>query len=178
MKNKKSLLVILGLLILCIVAVGCKDILISGTFIFVKTFDFTAQGGIYYESIDITTDPDWNEHKEKIDFVDAVGVEFFITSTEAVDVTFDAYIDDYAMLLSWPASIPGSATQIIDSLVVPPGVTHVTYKQSLGFLVGLEELKTLSKLGMFNYYGESTGNDGSTFIIDSAKIIVTLSASE
>ncbi len=178
MRKYKSISIILGLILICLVFVGCKDILISGTFVFVETFDFTAQGGIYYESIDITTDSDWDEHKDKIDFVDAVGVEFFITSTEAGNVTFDAHIDDWAVLVTWPTSIPGTATQIIDGLVVEPGSTHVTYKQSLGFLMGLDRLKELAKLGQFNYYGESTGNDGTTFIVDSAKIIVTVSASE
>lgn len=178
MYKHKSIAVILGLILICLVFVGCKDLLISGTFVFVETFDFTAQGGIYYQSIDITTESDWDEHKDKIDFVDAVGVEFFITSTEEADVTFDAYVDDWAVLFVYPTSIPIGATQIIDGLVIKPGSTHITYKQSLGFLKGLDELKELAKLGRFNYFGESSGNDGSTFVIDSAKIIVTISASE
>ena len=169
---------IFGLLTVCLVLVGCKDIIVSGTFIFVETFDFTAEGGIYYESIDITTDPDWEDHKDKIDFVDAVGVEFFITSTEEVDVTFDVYIDDYALLDPYPTAIPVTVTQIIDGLIVEPGSTHITYKQSLKFLTGIDRLKQLAKKGQFNYYGESTGNDGTTFVIDSAKVIVTLSASD
>lgn len=179
MYKYKSKTIILGLILICLVFVGCKDIILSGTFVFVETIiNFTAQGGIYYDSIDITRDSDWDEHKDKIDFVDAVGVEFFITSTETGNVTFDAYIDDYVQFVVYPIAIPITATQIIDSLVVEPGSTHVTYQQSLGFLTGLDRLKELAKLGQFNYFGESTGNDGTTFLIDSAKIIVTVSASE
>jgi len=179
MHKNKLMSFIIGLLIVCLCFVGCKDIIISGTFIFVETIiNFTAQTGFYFYQVDITDDPDWDEHKEKIDFVDAVGVEFFITSTEAADVTFDAYIDRYSGIGSDPSSVPASATQIIEDLTVSPGVTHITYKESLGFLRGLDSLKVYSKIGMFDYYGQSTGNDGTTFIIDSAKVVVTLSASE
>ena len=178
MRNHKSISIIIGLILLCLVFVGCKDILISGTFIIVKTFNFTAQSGFYFYQVDITDDPDWDEHKEKIDFVDAVGVEFFITSTEAADVTFNAYIDRYSGLGPLPDAIPTDATQIIEDFTVSPGVTHITYKESLGFLRGLDSLKAYSKVGMFDYYGTSTGNDGNTFVIYSGKVIVTFSASE
>jgi len=39
-------------------------------------------------------------------------------------------------------------------------------------------MKELSELGQFDYYGESTGNEGTSFIIDSARVIITFSASE
>ncbi len=178
MNKHKSILAILGLILICLVFVGCKDLLISGTFIFVETFEYSADGDFYFYQVDITTDPDWDEHKDKIDFVDAVGVEFFITNEEEGDVTFDAYIDRYSGLGPLPSEVPTSATQIIDGFTISPGVTHITYKESLGFLTGLDSLKAYSKIGQFDYYGEVTGNTGGTFTIDSAKVVVTLSASE
>jgi len=178
MYKHKSILAILGLILICLVFVGCKDLLISGTFVFVETLEYTADNDFYFYQVDITTDPDWDEHKDKIDFVDAVGVEFFITSTETTDVTFNAYIDRYSGIGPLPTEVPTSVTQIIDSLTISPGVSHITYKQSLGFLTGLDSLKAYSKIGQFDYYGEVTGNTGGTFTIDSAKVVITLSASE
>jgi len=183
MKNNKSTLLIIGMILICLLSFGCKDILVSGTFIIVKTIiSFTAQSGFYFYQVDITDDPDWEDHHDKIDFVDAVGVEFYITSTEPGDVTFNAFITplnpNYSNFGPYPSAVPGSATQIIEDFTVSPGVTHITYKQSLGFLRGLDSLKTYSEIGQFDYYGQSTGNDGSTFLIDSAKVIVTFSASD
>lgn len=183
MYTYKLISVIFGIILLCLPFIGCKDILVSGTFIIVKTIiNFTAQSGFYYYQVDITTDPDWIEHKEKIDFIDAVGVEFYITSTEAADVTFNAFINplnpSYSNDGPYPATVPGSATQIIENFTVSPGVTRITYKESLDFLRGIDTLKAYAKVGMFDYYGQSTGNDGTTFIIDSAKVIVTFSASD
>ena len=105
-------------------------------------------------------------------------MEFVITNGEEIDVTFDVYVDDYSILAVYPTSIPGTATQIIDGLVVPPGEHHFTYAMSQKFLTGIDRLKTLSKLGQFNYYGESSANEGDAFEIEEASIIVTLSASE
>ncbi len=178
MRKFKSVSILFGLLLLCLIVVGCKDIIVSGTFILVEDFDFTAESGFYFYQVDITDEEDWADHKDDIDFVDAVGVEFFITSTETGDVTFNAYIDDYSGSSSTPTEIPDDATQIIENLIVSPGITHITYKQSLDFLTGLERMKELSELGQFDYYGESTGNEGTSFIIDSARVIITFSASE
>jgi hypothetical protein len=168
---------IISLAIIVLLSAGCKDMLVSGTFIIVKSFSFTAQSGFYFYQVDITDDPDWQEHKDKIHKIDAVGVEFYITSTEAIDVTFNAYIDDWSGLGPVPSSVPATATQIIKDFTVSPGKTKITYKQSLGILTGIDRLKALAKIGKFDYYGTSTGNTGTDFKIDSAKVIVTVSAS-
>ena len=43
--------------------------------------------------------------------------------------------------------------------------------------VNSERAKALAKLGQFEYYGTSTGNTGTSFVVDSGKVIVTFSAS-
>lgn len=174
MSKTKIMLVISSLFLL---ALGLNGCLVSGTFIIVEEIDFTAASGFYFYQVDITDDPDWEEHKDKIDFIDAVGVEFYITSTESIDVTFNVYIDDYSGPASSPTEVPSTATKIIDNLVVSPGVTKISYSESLGFLTGVDRLKALTKTGKFDYYGASSGNDGTTFVIDSGKVIVTFSAS-
>jgi len=174
MHSLKNRIGMLGLLLIGLITLGC---LVSGTFIVVESFTFTAQSGFYFYQVDITENSDWEDRKDDIDFIDADGLEFFITSTESGDVTFNAYIDDYSGSSSSPTSRPSTATKIIDSFTVSPGTTWISYDQSLGILTGVERLKTLTKLGQFDYYGESTGNDGNTFVIDSGKVIVTFSAS-
>lgn len=174
MRKLRNRFGLLGLIPVIMISAGC---LISGTFIIVESFSFTAQSGFYFYQVDITDDPDWEEHADKIDFIDVVGVEFYITSNESSNVIFNAYIDDYGVSGPDPTSIPSSATKVIDSLTVEPGSSIITYAQSLSIITGVDRLKELAKMGKFDFYGESTGNDGTTFIIDSAKVIVTFSAS-
>lgn len=162
-----------GLAIVSILA-GC---LVSGTFVIVQEFDFTAQSGFYFHHVDITDDATWQDHKDDIDFIDAVGAEFYITSTEPGDVTFNVYIDDYEAGGASPSSVPATASKIIDDFTVSPGTSKISYKKSLTILTNIERMKTLAKKGKFDYFATSTGNTGSTFVIDSAKVIITLSAS-
>lgn len=169
----KHIRLFLGLALIALVAAGC---LVSGTFIIVEDFNFTAQSGFYFYPVDVTDDQDWEDHKEDIDQIDVVGVEFWITSTESGPVTFDAYVDDFSG--GTPSSVPPTATKIINAFTVNPGANqHITYAQSLTFLTGTDRLKALAKTGKFDYYGTSTGNEGTTFKIDSGKVIVTVSAS-
>jgi hypothetical protein len=163
---------ITGLALIAILAAGC---LVSGTFIIVESFTFTSANGHYFYKVDITDNSDWDKHKDQIDQIDAVGVEFYITSTESGPVEFNAYVDEWG---SDSTVLPGNDKKIINGFVVNPGANqHVTYAQSLGIITNLENLKALVKSGKFYYWGTSTGNDGDTFKIDSGKVIVTFSAS-
>jgi len=163
----------IGLLLISLMLAGC---LVSATFVIVETFSFSAQSGFYFYPVDITTDSDWQDHKDNIDFIDAAGAEFFITSNETQNVTFNVWIDDPAGV-SNPGAVPSTATKIISGFTVPPGVSKITYAQSLGLITGLSRLKQLAKTGIFDLYATSTGNTGTSFVIDSARIIVTVSAS-
>jgi len=165
---------LVGAAALCLLFAGC---LVSATFVLVDDFEFTAQSGFYFYQVDITDEPDWQDHKDQIDMVDAVGAEFYITSTESGPVTFSAFIDDYSGTGSNPTSVPGTASAIIEDLTINPGQTHITYVQSLGIIKNTARLKALAKTGKFDYYGTSTGNLGTSFRVDSAKVIVTVSAS-
>lgn len=172
----KYILPLLGLFIL--IAPGCYDI-VSGTFIVVEKFVMTAETGFYYYPVDVTDDATWQKHKEDIDFIDAVGAEFYITNTTGSNVTFNAYVDDMTHPDSAdPVAIPTTATKIIDDFTVAPGVSVIDYKTSLGIIVGLDRLKDLAKTGQLDYFGTSSANDGGNFIIDSAKVIITVSGSE
>ncbi|MCK5125735.1 MAG: hypothetical protein KAR42_05725 [candidate division Zixibacteria bacterium] len=163
---------LIGTAVVIAVLAGC---LVSGTFIIVEDITFTASSGFYFYQIDFTDEDDWEDHKDKIDFIDAVGVVLYFTSTEASDVTFNVYIDDLSSGTT-PTSVPGTATKIIDDLIVAPGQTTLTYAQSLSIITGLPRLKALAKTGQFDFYATSSSNTGGTFVVDSGKIVVTVSA--
>jgi len=177
MNKLKILLVISSVILLTLAVGGCKYI-ISGTFVFVEKVYFTAETGFYFYQIDVTDEEDWQENKDKIDFADAVGLELYVRSLEDTDVYFDAYVDDYSGLGPLPSVVPASATQILDSLLIPPGETVITYKESLKYIIGFDRLKALALTGRFDYYGLSTGSPDETFYIDSAYVIITLSGSD
>ncbi|PKK84177.1 MAG: hypothetical protein CVT49_05105 [candidate division Zixibacteria bacterium HGW-Zixibacteria-1] len=176
MKKSKIIIALASILLLAMVFSGCKYI-ISGTFVIVQDIEFTAESGFYFYQVDITKEADWNDHKDDIDIIDAVGVEFHIISDESANVTFSAYVDEYSGVGSTPTSVPTTATKIIDGLVVPPGETTISYSESLKFLTGIDRLKKLVRTGKFDYFGTSTGNLGTSFVIDKGKVIITFSAS-
>ena len=152
--SKKSLL---GLALLAILTSGC---LVSGTFVIVHDFSviFTADGGFYWWPIDLTTDPDWEDHQDDIDDLDALGLVFTIENTSDVTSTFNVLF----------AAASGEAD--------PYGT--VTYAESLGYLGDMAAIKTVVLTGRFDYYGTSTGGSGDDpFVITDGSIIVTISAS-
>ncbi len=176
MKTLKRNLSLPFILVAALLAAGC--LLVSGTFVIVEDFSFTAQGDFYFYQVDITDEEDWEEHKDQIDAIDVVGFEFFITSTAATDITFSAYVDDYSGIGPIPTAVPGTATVILDEITIPPGASHIIYAESLTLIQGVDRLKALTKTGQFDYYGTSSADVDDVFTIDSAKIIVTFSATE
>jgi hypothetical protein len=176
MRTYKMKTTVAGFVLIGLLTAGC---LLSGTFVVKKDihFDFTAGDVLYFYGVDITEEPDWKDHKDDIQFIDAVGVEFFIRNTGQVTDTFNVWIDEFSDPASTPTSVPGTASKIINNFVVPPGTTHITYDQSLKILTGLDRLKQLAFKGMFDYYATSTGSSiGSTFFVDSGVVWVTVSA--
>lgn len=159
---------------------GC---LVSGTFTVVEEFHFTAATGFYPYHIDVTGEPDWDDHSDDINAIDLVGFELYLTNNESSEVTFRAYVDDGENpLCLTPACLDTNSTKIviIDDLTIPAGPggkRHVTYGESFTYLVNMDSLKTLMKTGKLNYYGTSTTGTDAGFVIDTGKVIVTFSAS-
>ncbi|MDZ4723256.1 MAG: hypothetical protein SGI97_05070 [candidate division Zixibacteria bacterium] len=173
MKYIKNKIGVLGLILAGLIAAGC---LVSGTFVVVEDFNFTTEEGFYRYPVDITDNADWKEHKDKIDQIDAVGAEFNITNNQGGPVTFKVWVDDFGANHASVGAVEANATQILE-LTVPAGKSKVTYVQSLNAIMNIGELKRLAKFGQFDYYGTSTGNNPTAFVVDSGKVIVTFSAS-
>jgi hypothetical protein len=181
MHSLKNKLGILGLLLIGLVTFGC---LISGTFVIVEgvNFNFTANTGFYWYPVDLTGNSDWEEHEDKIDFIDAIGFSFVIQNTSSENCEFNVWFvgatgdPPGSPPLSFP---PTGGVQVISGLEVAAGSTRtVTYAESLTHLINVEEFKHIVMTGRFDYYGTSCGGtDDDEFIVTNGKIIVTVSAS-
>lgn len=170
-----------GLILTGLVVAGC---LVSGTFVIVEevSFDFTADSGFYWYPVDLNGNSDWEDHKDDIDDIDAVGFEFTIENTSGVSSTFTvqfAAATGEADPSDEPTEIPGDAVTVISGLTVAAGATKtVTYAESLGMISNLAAFKAIIKSGRFDYYGTSSGGSGDfPFEVTHGKIIITVSAS-
>jgi len=170
-----------GLVLAGLVVAGC---LTSGTFVIVKDFSvtFTADGGFYWCPIDMTTDPDWEDHQQDIDDLDALGLEFTIQNTSDVASTFAirfATSSVPAETATPPEEIPPGAVTVLSGLTVAANSTrHVSYAESLGMIGDIAAIKSVVLTGRFDYFGTSSGGSGDDpFVITDGKVIVTISAS-
>ncbi|MEK7775585.1 MAG: hypothetical protein AAB305_06850 [Candidatus Zixiibacteriota bacterium] len=163
-----------------LVMVGC---LVSGTFVVIADLDdhcFTAAKHFYYYHVDLTAESEWNDHKDKIDFIDAVGFDFWITNSSSDSATFTVWLSGHTATIDTSSiqAIKDNATEVFGGLTVGAGDSvHVTYGESLGFVKNLTALKNLVKDGKFNYFGLSEGTFADDEVCwDSAKAVITVSA--
>lgn len=165
---------ILGLLPLSAVLAGC---LVSGTFVIVEDFTFTAGTGFYAYPVDLTGNDIYEDHKDDIDFIDEVGLEFTITSTEPTATTFAVYVDDVGSNHGSEAAVIANATKIFEITVPGNATTTFEYEDTVNKISNLEILKNLVKSGSFDYYGTSSSNSGDPYDVTNGKVIITVSAS-
>jgi hypothetical protein len=165
-------------LVLGLLFTGC--LLISATFVIVEDFSFTAAGGFYHESFDLTSNSDWQDHKDNIDMIDAVGFEMTFINSNPEAVTFNAYIAPAGASYTTKTQLDSLAYVVIHDLTVQPDTTVMTYGQSLTHIQNFGRLKDLVKSGAFEYYGtsSSSGSLVGQFKIDPGKVIITFSASQ
>jgi len=177
MRALKTKFTLVGIAALGLLFAGC---LMSGTFVITEDFSFTASSGFYFYSVDVTTEPDWEDHKDNIDMIDVVGFEMTMDNTNPGAVTFNVYVAPYAATQQYTskAELDASAFVVIEDLPVPAGTSTMTYVQSLGHIKNLAKLKELAKTGKFHYYGVAEGITSGTFTVDPGKIIITVSASK
>ncbi len=174
----KSRLVLPGALVTALILGGC---LLSGTFTVDEKFTFEVQEGLYFHAADVTDESDWQEHKDDIDNVDMVGFELWMTNHQSTPASFSVYVDDFGEP-QWTgaADVESNAVKVFGDLALKPGdgvQTHVTYGESLGMFRNVGELRRLAREGRFHVYGISSAAAGSEFTIDSARVVVTFTAS-
>jgi len=170
-REKLAALSLIGALLLL---AGC---LVSGTFvvtIFIDGEDFTTFTGLYHYEVDLSTDSDWEDHKDKIKNIDVIGVELWLTNNGEAATTFNVWIDDIGEpVYTSVAPVASNATQILVDVSIDPGANHITYAESLPLIQNVATLKTLAESGQFHFYGHSSL--GASFALDSARVVVTVS---
>ena len=168
------LLVLAGVLMVA----GC---IISATFVVDVTLtdeDFNAGDNYYHTEVDLTQEEVWQKHSDKLDTIETVGFEMYITNTGEATSTFSAYVDpiDDPVQTS-VALIETNTTQILDGLTIASGTTrHITYGESFSYLVEADTLKAYAMEGEFHFYVTRTAAAG--IFIDTVRVIVTLAASD
>jgi hypothetical protein len=174
MKSLIKRLGVLGLALTLLLVGGC--ILISATFVVSEKFTVSPKTGFFFFQADVTDTDTWQDHSDEIDFIDAVGFIMYVRNTEQRVADFSLYVDDYSGPAANPTSIPGSATLVLEDLEIPIGETIVPYATSVKQIKNIDKLRELAKTGRFDCYTTSTGEDGTTFFVDSIFVVVTLSA--
>ncbi|MBD3403734.1 hypothetical protein GF420_12620 [candidate division GN15 bacterium] len=183
MLNSKTFILIAALALLALVGVGCK--IVSGSFLVVETIEFTTVQGFYADTVDLTEDEDWEEHKDDIDRIEVVGFELWITNNEPSEWTYRAYVSEPQTPLYNEAQAEANATLVFGELTVPAATggsgstKYVSYAESFDLLSNIDELRALVKTGQFDVYGIAEGGgSGNGGQIDSLRIIVTVSATD
>ena len=174
----KPRLAVPAALIAALLAGGC---LLSGTFTVDEKFTFELREGLYFHAADVTGDAEWQDHKDDIDKVDMVGFELWLTNHLNTPSEFSLYVDDFGET-QWTTAdqVRANTVKVFGSLTLKPGVggqTHITYGESLGMFSNVAELRRLTRQGQFHVYGVSTAAAGSEFTVDSARVVVTFTAS-
>ena len=175
-KHFSFLSVLLGLLILS----GC---VVTGTFVIdfhVSSTDMHESDEYTHFAIDLTDEDTWNDHKDKIKYIDNVGFQLWLTngSSEAMSATF--YIDEYATSSAYTdsADVKANATLILTGLSAPAGPgakVYVDWPTSLSMVRGIDKIRTFVESGKFSIYSLNTSSD-TEYTLDSANVIVTFTA--
>ncbi len=167
-----------SVLIFGLLFAGC--LLVSLTYVIVENFTFTASEGFYTQSIDLTNNNTWNDNKDKIDLIDAVGFEMTMVNSNDEPVTFNTYVTPAGTAYTRKGQLDSLAFAIIHDLTVPTGTSTMTYAQSLTHIENLDKLKELVKGGSFVYYGTSTSSGSLTggFEVNPGKIVITFTATK
>ena len=180
MTGKK--MVLFGLLVITALIVG--GCLVSGTFVVTETFSFIAQTGFYGDSVDLTDNEIWAEHQDKLDRIELIGFELWVTNNEPTEWSFWAYLDDYNPSCVDETCADTSTTKflIFDTLTIPASSGSsgsqkiVTYAESFNYITNLDSAKVLLMSGQFNFFGYADG--GTQSLVDSVRVVVTINASD
>ena len=134
---------------------------------------------IYHFNVDLTTDDDWEDHKDKIKDIDNVGFVLAVTNNELADIEIIMYIDDvddtpFDNLID----IEDNTTQVLQNVVIAAdGQTIISWPTSLTKVMNIGTLKTHAESGSFGLYVVASEPD-LDFVIDFAVVAVTVTAGE
>lgn len=174
MINIKNNTLFFAVILTAFLVVGC---IVSGTFIVTEEFTFTTMTGFYHYDVDVTDEEDWQDHKDDIQNIDAVGFELWFTNNSGSDVTFNVWLDDgVGATYEEATSAQNNLNLVLDDVTLPPGKSHLSYVESLGKITNFALIKSLASVGKFKFYGVSSNTTDSTWIVDSGIVYITFTA--
>lgn len=148
---KKYLTFAMALLVPIFIA-GCVA---SGTIIIVFDLDefVSSSTGMEVVEVNLTTDSDYQDNKNKIKSIDQVTVAGTLTNLEPVANQAEiwlAYTGSYAT----PAEVRLNATRVFVSPVIPgDGEVFIEWADGLSYVENVGELKDAAEVGLFWLYG-------------------------
>jgi hypothetical protein len=178
MKNKILWFTLLSALLATILAIGCAS-LITGTFvidIWIGHSEINSDHEDFdYYTVDMTSNEDWNNHKDDIKRIENVGFQLWITNDGLSTVSGEMYATADTTIYADTTEVKDNATLIFSGLNLAPGKTYVDWATSLGYIKNLSTIRSLVQGGKFTVYGMTTTLPYNV-TIDSARVIVTLTA--
>ena len=138
-----------------LVAIYITGCVASGTVIIVFDIDefVSSSTGMEVVEVDLTTNSDYNDNKDKIKSIDQVTVAGTLTNLESVDNQAEiwlAYTGEY----DTPAEVRDNATRIFVSPVIPgDDDLLINWADGLSHIENLDALKDAAEAGHFWLYG-------------------------
>jgi hypothetical protein len=140
---------------------GCS--LVSGTIRI--EYDYTGnpqqstQGSVAELAVDLNDNQDFKDNKDKIKSVDEVGFVFRARNLLGNTAHGVIYISKTQIRPLTAAAIQGSATRVVQGVMLQAGYTNIDYDTSLGLEVHQTVLHDLVKGGTFYLYGIADESD-------------------
>lgn len=177
MKSKMKLLSAI-LLVSALALAGC---LVSGVVVvdqMIYHIEFTTEHDFYVYDIDLTEEDGWEDVSDKLERIEALGFELWVSNDNLTPATFNVWLDD----LDDPrettvGGVEANATNVLSDLTLQNGENYFSYAETISHIHNVNTLRDLLLTGMFRFYGTSSaGNAVSDYAIDSMRVIVAVSA--
>ena len=113
----------------------------------------SASDGMVVEEIDLTTNKDYRENKDKIKSVDQVTVVGWFHNLQQADNYAEVWVA-YTDTLSTPAMVRANATRVFKSPVIPGNDSlFINWSDGLSHIENIPTLKDAADRGNFWLYG-------------------------
>jgi len=183
-KVSAKLIPFFGLVVVTIFA-GC---LVSGTFVIdldIDNTDISTESEFQYFIVDLTDNEDWEDHRDKIEFIDNIGFQLWVENNGASNAGVEFYITrDFSVDIDNAQEVRDNAIRVLSGLTLVSDDNYIDWPTSLGLVENLDSLKSI----VLTENDEDT-DDGFVIYaltttlpfeitIDSATVIVTVTASE
>ncbi len=166
----------LGMAVLAagLMVAGC---IVSGQFVVVIVWGGFASTdtSLNKETVDLTTNSTWEEHKDEIQ--DIIDVKFKVTikNNAGSAATGEVYVS--TVLYTTLADVRAHATRVLHGISVAPGATvTIGFDESAAYRENLDQLLSLVKDGKFYLYGIAENTPFNIEIMSGSQLLVTFSA--